>query len=343
MKAQVKAIQSSIIKLNRRGKNMGYWDTFLGIFKYYRHYKDFPKYYGQNINKIKWVFRLFNSYSNACSAFYDAELDTLLLFVPEQVGYFFLQKDGTILHEDILSNKVIFAKHLWENDIPCITPLFWKEDDKFYYWSNETNEMYQDVIEKPIVGTHGYKIKKHKKYWANSAKEGFLYQKIIENHQKIKELVGVDALNTVRIITYLTDKGEVEILSTYLRLSTNGVTDNLHAGGIRVGVDIKKGILNETGSDIGGNLYYYHPIGKTPFKGFSLPRWDEAISIVKKASCILSKFRFVGWDIAICSNGVYVLEANKTPYLEGSQMSGTLLFNTSFIRDNIPKHRHNKL
>ena len=43
------------------------------------------------------------------------------------------------------------------------------------------------------------------------------------------------------------------------------------------------------------------------FRGMTIPAFDSAIALVKKAHPMVPKYRFIGWDIAIDSNGEAVL------------------------------------
>lgn len=48
------------------------------------------------------------------------------------------------------------------------------------------------------------------------------------------------------------------------------------------------------------------------FKGFQVPRWEEAISTAKEAAMVLPKARLVGWDIALSrEKGWQIIEGNS--------------------------------
>jgi hypothetical protein len=62
-----------------------------------------------------------------------------------------------------------------------------------------------------------------------------------------------------------------------------------------------------------GNLYNKHPATGTSFIGFKVPMWNEVIDLVKEASEIIPEMGMVGWDVALSSKGVLLVEANEYP------------------------------
>jgi hypothetical protein len=92
----------------------------------------------------------------------------------------------------------------------------------------------------------------------------------------------------MRIITFLTSSGEVEIVFSMLKISRDGhYVDNLVAKNLGAGIE-KTGILRE-GLDFAdtetGNyeIWDKHPETGYPIKGEKLPFYEETIELAKKA------------------------------------------------------------
>jgi hypothetical protein len=135
-----------------------------------------------------------------------------------------------------------------------------------------------------------------------------------ENVVQHKDLMRLapSGLNTMRIITQLTNKDEVEILGTILRISINSVVDNWHAGNIAAPVNLSTGIVENTACymDITKPDEYYHPITGVQIKGFQIPYWKETLQMAKEAALFNKKNRSIGWDIAVTENGPDLIEGN---------------------------------
>ena len=73
----------------------------------------------------------------------------------------------------------------------------------------------------------------------------YIYQEVIVQHPKMAEL-HPSSVNTLRIDTYRTDDGEVDVMSAFEMVPTKA-TDNVSSGGCFVGVDLGTGRLVEKG------------------------------------------------------------------------------------------------
>ncbi len=78
-----------------------------------------------------------------------------------------------------------------------------------------------------------------------------LAEEFIIQHPQISQLSD-SGVNTVRIITQLDKKNEVDILGARLRISVNNHVDNLASGNIAAAIDLNTGKVNGPGiySDI---------------------------------------------------------------------------------------------
>lgn len=50
--------------------------------------------------------------------------------------------------------------------------------------------------------------------------------------------------------------------------------------------------------------------------GKVIPYWDKIIEMIKRAALVIPEVRLVGWDVAITSNGVQIIEGNHNPGIQ---------------------------
>lgn len=133
----------------------------------------------------------------------------------------------------------------------------------------------------------------------------------VEQHKKLNKL-SPSGLNTIRIITQLNAKNEVEILGARLRITINSAIDNLAAGNIAAPINLKTGIVEGPGvySDITKEDEFSHPVTKIDIIGFQIPFWNESLQMVKDAALLHKENRSIGWDVAITSSGPELIEGN---------------------------------
>lgn len=139
--------------------------------------------------------------------------------------------------------------------------------------------------------------------------DNLIIQEKINQHALLSN-IHPDSINTIRIVSLLFN-GEVRILSSFLRMGTNGsVIDAAHAGGIVCGID-DKGVLSDFALDMKLNKLYKHPQGFI-FKGQSISGFDGCKYIVKQyAPRFAYTSKLIAWDFAIDETGLPVLiEAN---------------------------------
>lgn len=133
---------------------------------------------------------------------------------------------------------------------------------------------------------------------------------VVQHHALMK--MSPSGLNTVRIITQVTETDEVEIVAARLRITINSAVDNLAAGNIAAPINIAAGKIEGPGvfSDITKEDVFFHPVTHTEIVGFSIPFWKETVSMIKKAALKNKANRSVGWDIAITEQGPEFIEGN---------------------------------
>lgn len=157
------------------------------------------------------------------------------------------------------------------------------------------------------------------RYIKSQSTEGFVIQQKINNHHKIAQLTGIQALQTVRIITFVNKNKDVSIVHSHFKTITRPdiVIDTYLeglTGNVEVPVNIQTGVLGP-GNQIVGNgegivNIPKHPITRENFAGFELPDWQCACEMVKEASGKFLPIRTIGWDVALSPDGPYIIEAN---------------------------------
>ena len=138
-----------------------------------------------------------------------------------------------------------------------------------------------------------------------------LAEEFVRQHAQLQKL-SPSGLNTIRIITQLNERDEVELLGCRLRITINSAVDNMAAGNIAAPIDEDTGIVNGPGvySDITKTEEEIHPVTKVEIVGFQVPFWKECLQMVKDAALLHPENRSIGWDVAITDEGPELIEGN---------------------------------
>ena len=186
---------------------------------------------------------------------------------------------------------------------------------------------YKIVIAKPIFSALGRGI--HILEYENLPldlsylihKEGYILEELLQNAPEIG-FINPTSLNTLRFVTATDKFGCYKILSCILRMGVgNSITDNLCTGGIACAVDLSSGKLINNAKDVIGNMYVEHPTSRVKFDGYQIPYFDECLNLIDVLCKRMPNARYVGWDIAISTNGVCVIEGNTPPSEETTEFS----------------------
>jgi len=178
------------------------------------------------------------------------------------------------------------------------------------------------IFAKPNAGQCGKGIEKIKvKDW--QGKEGELYNYLIENKlelleepiQQHNEMNGLNSssVNTVRIVTVMNKSNEVTLLTAFSRIGNGNHVDNFNSGGMTAKIDIATGKIIEDAVNKKGEIFEKHPLTGNKIKGFQIPRWNEAKDMVTRAAKLSPHVRYIGWDVAITTNGPTLVEGNQFP------------------------------
>lgn len=158
----------------------------------------------------------------------------------------------------------------------------------------------------------------------------FVHTEVIKQHDDINKIHS-KSVNTLRLISLITSKGTIEIISGFMRFGVgDSVVDNATSGGFFVGINMEDGILKSIGHYLpehGGREITEHPDSGFKFEGFKVPYYKEACDSVIEAVKIIPD-RLIGWDVAITPNGPVIIETNAEPHIPVSDISyGGLLKN----------------
>lgn len=130
------------------------------------------------------------------------------------------------------------------------------------------------------------------------------------------------SVNTVRMVTVLTNGGQVIVHRPFFRIGRAGsIVDNGGAGGMFARIDEKTGVLCSPGMDELGNRFLTHPDTGEQIIGFRLPEWDAALALAQRLAPELPDARYVGWDFALTDRGWVVVEGNAHTQFIGQQLT----------------------
>lgn len=138
-----------------------------------------------------------------------------------------------------------------------------------------------------------------------------IVEEFIEQHPRMNKL-SPSGVNTVRVITQLNDRDEVDILGTRLRISVDSTVDNMAAGNPAAPIDKVTGIVTGPAvySDITKSDRRYHPVTSVEIPGFEIPFWSETLNMTKKAALQYPQNRSIGWDVVVTEKGPGLIEGN---------------------------------
>ncbi len=151
----------------------------------------------------------------------------------------------------------------------------------------------------------------------------YIHTEVVKQHPKLNT-VNDKALNTIRLITLITEQGNTEIIFSSIRFGVgDSVTDNASAGGFFVKIDNNTGKLVGPGyflPQFGGDEISHHPISGVALEGFEIPFYDEMKTLVYRAVELIPD-RLIGWDIGVSEIGPLIIEANRHPHIQGANIA----------------------
>ncbi len=244
-------------------------------------------------------------------------------------------------HLSIISNKLNFSIFCEENKLPVPKLISHNLDSNFIFEGNifkidSQSELFnffkqvfdktnhQNIFIKPLSlygGTGCYRINKNNLKNDISKCSDFvinnscIHEAVVNQHPEINK-IHANCINTIRMETFIDKQGNTHLLSAFMRFGVGtSFVDNAHAGGFYVGINLENGTLKEIGHqymEYGGAELSEHPDNNFVFGGFKIPHFKEAVTLTLKAVDYLPD-RYIGWDIAISTDGPVIIEANEYP------------------------------
>lgn len=234
-----------------------------------------------------------------------------------------LNKMNTIKTQAILlRDKYLFYQYMSSHQLPVPEVFAFMQDGEL---KNKTLKgidfsSLKDKINyfiKEIDGECASFVKRIKDYDSfceikNSISKGtFIFQKELTQSPEMNKL-NPGAVNTLRIVT-VNNNSHIEVLSALLRIGTKatGNVDNWAKGGIAIGIE-KNGFLKSEGfyKPPFGTKTSTHPDTNVVFEKFQIPCYQEALNLACTAHKAFYGIHSIGWDIALTTDGIMIIEGN---------------------------------
>lgn len=123
--------------------------------------------------------------------------------------------------------------------------------------------------------------------------------------------------NTIRIQTMIDpEDGRAFISAAVHKFGTDASApvDNVSQGGITAGIDIETGIIGRPliySNENRLQRFDVHPETMEQITGVQVPEWQEVKAKMIELAESFPYLKYVGWDIAICDQGLCVIEGNN--------------------------------
>lgn len=118
------------------------------------------------------------------------------------------------------------------------------------------------------------------------------------------------SVNFLRVVTFVL-KGEVHIIGITWRIGVgDAMMDNAGSGGVFASVDPVSGVVQTDAMNYVGEHFSVHPNTRLQIPGYRLPKWNEALAMIREMATTLLGATLVSWDIAYGVNGWLMVEAN---------------------------------
>lgn len=139
--------------------------------------------------------------------------------------------------------------------------------------------------------------------------QDFIVQEKIIPHPAFAKLYP-HAINTLRVVTYLT-QNEIKTAPIAMRIGQGGgVIDNAHAGGMFVGVTDDGRLCKEAFTEY-QKRYTIHPDTGVAFEGYQIPCVPDIRDAAMKLHERVPMLQFVSWDFTVdADSNIVLIEAN---------------------------------
>lgn len=243
--------------------------------------------------------------------------------------------DNNAIH--YLKNKVdfntYFSDYIKRDWLYSISMTY----EEYYNFCKNHN----DAIIKPINGLegNGIEIKLLPKDETNIKKsfdeykktDVLIEQKIIQHPSMV---FGNKSVNTIRIYTTLNaNSKDITIIKAVVRAGIgSSIVDNSHSGGCAYEIDIKTGHIISPYYAANGLSSYIHPNTGICMLGKLIPYWEDVKNLCIQSAKKLPTCRYIGWDVAITSEGPLLIEGNHLPDLDMIEFVGSFGYKEKIIK-----------
>jgi Sugar-transfer associated ATP-grasp len=159
----------------------------------------------------------------------------------------------------------------------------------------------------------------------------FIVQDFLRADDRVKSIMPGPALGTFRMVTVSQAEGaEVAVPYAFAKIPVAGnITDNFYhgsTGNLICGIQVETGrLMTAWGANSGkhGQLVEVdtHPNTGLLLPGFEIPSWAQMLAAAKRAAAAFPELRTLGWDVALTSDGIVMLEANCNYDPDGPQIT----------------------
>lgn len=120
------------------------------------------------------------------------------------------------------------------------------------------------------------------------------------------------SVNSLRLFTY-NDGVEPKVVLAWMKTGKSGiVVDNGVQGGVLAAIDHKTGTVISDARNQANETFETHPDSGFVFKGFEIPRWNEAVETAKQLALAFPDMGIIGWDLALSADkGWQAIEGNS--------------------------------
>ncbi|MCI8667722.1 MAG: hypothetical protein HFG82_13835 [Dorea sp.] len=256
-------------------------------------------------------------------------------FITEGIRMSFYPRMNLRKNTDLLENKYRTYKKFQDMFKREVIRIKKNEDPSEENLKNlkEFAARHENYVVKPVYAAFGTAVRieniamyesvedAHARY----RKNGVVIEELIEQGEAMAR-IHPGSVNTLRIPTVIIKNAEgepdIQLFHPSLRMGRDGsFVDNFSAGGVSALIDPITGMIYTDGADKKGHSYECHPDSKIPFRGFQIPQWEEAVSMVKEAAMMIPDNHYCGWDLAYSKErGWCMVEANCTAQMGAMQM-----------------------
>lgn len=145
-------------------------------------------------------------------------------------------------------------------------------------------------------------------------REGMMVEECIRQVPELAQW-NPSSVNTIRINTFRRGNN-VEVFTAFIRTGRKGsFVDNGLQGGLFASIDTDTGVIFTDGYDEKSVAHTVHPDSSVPYKGVAIPRWNEAVALAKAMALAMPGMTYIGWDLALTSDGLELVEANRGEFI----------------------------